>query len=47
MGEGHVRFALIENDHRTRQAIRSIKHFLSATESSSLVQPQTEMMPRL
>jgi alanine-synthesizing transaminase len=32
MGEGHVRFALIENDHRTRQAIRSIKHFLSATE---------------
>src|SRR3954449_13517849 len=31
MGEGHVRFALIENDHRTRQAIRSIKHFLSAT----------------
>jgi alanine-synthesizing transaminase len=32
MGEGHVRFALIENDHRTRQAIRSIKHFLNATE---------------
>src|SRR5437660_1091175 len=31
MGEGHVRFALIENDHRTRQAMRSIKHFLSAT----------------
>ncbi len=30
MGEGFVRFALIENDHRTRQAIRSIKHFLSA-----------------
>jgi alanine-synthesizing transaminase len=28
MGEGFVRFALIENDHRTRQAIRSIKHFL-------------------
>ena len=32
MGEGFVRFALIENDHRTRQAIRSIKHFLSANE---------------
>ena len=31
MGEGYVRFALIENDHRTRQAMRSIKHFLSAT----------------
>ncbi|MEO1081530.1 MAG: alanine transaminase [Pseudomonadota bacterium] len=24
-GEGHVRFGLIENEHRTRQAIRSIK----------------------
>lgn len=32
MGEGFVRFALIENDHRTRQAIRSIKRFLSASE---------------
>ena len=28
LGEGFVRFALIENQHRTRQAIRSIKHFL-------------------
>ena len=28
MGEGHVRFALIENDHRSRQALRSIKQFL-------------------
>ena len=27
-GDGHVRFALIENEHRTRQAIRSIKKFL-------------------
>jgi alanine-synthesizing transaminase len=27
-GDSHVRFALIENDHRTRQAIRSIKQFL-------------------
>jgi alanine-synthesizing transaminase len=24
-GDGHVRFALIENEHRTRQAIRGIK----------------------
>jgi alanine-synthesizing transaminase len=24
-GEGHVRFGLIENEHRTRQAIRNIK----------------------
>ena len=28
MGEGHVRFALIENEHRTRQATRSIAQFL-------------------
>jgi alanine-synthesizing transaminase len=28
MGEGFVRFALIENEHRTRQATRSIGHFL-------------------
>ena len=28
MGEGHVRFALIENLHRTRQAIKSIQQFL-------------------
>lgn len=27
-GEGHVRFAFIENEHRTRQAMRSIKSFL-------------------
>ncbi len=29
MGEGFVRFALVENDHRTRQATRSIKQFLA------------------
>jgi len=28
MGEGYVRFALIENEHRTRQAVRCIKQFL-------------------
>ena len=28
-GEGYVRFSLIENEHRTRQAIRGIKKFLS------------------
>ena len=28
MGEGFVRFALIENEHRTRQATRNIAHFL-------------------
>jgi len=30
LGEGHVRFALIENHHRTRQAMRNVKKFLSA-----------------
>lgn len=29
LGEGYVRFALIENFHRTRQATRSIKQFLA------------------
>jgi len=28
MGEGYVRFALVENEHRTRQATRTIKQFL-------------------
>jgi alanine-synthesizing transaminase len=28
MGEGYVRFSFIENQHRTRQAIRAIKTFL-------------------
>ena len=31
MGDGHVRFALIENHHRSRQAIRSIKQFLKSS----------------
>jgi alanine-synthesizing transaminase len=35
LGEGFVRFALIENDHRTRQAIRSIKSFLKHQGSSA------------
>jgi alanine-synthesizing transaminase len=29
MGEGYVRFAFIENNHRTRQAIQGIKQFLN------------------
>ena len=28
MGEGFVRFALVENEHRIRQATRAIGHFL-------------------
>src|SRR5260370_329255 len=28
LGEGHVRFALVENQHRIRQAVKSIQQFL-------------------
>jgi hypothetical protein len=28
MGEGFVRFALVENEHRTNQATASIRRFL-------------------
>jgi alanine-synthesizing transaminase len=28
LGEGYVRFALVENEHRIRQATKSIQHFL-------------------
>jgi alanine-synthesizing transaminase len=29
-GDGFVRFALIENEHRTRQAVRGIRHALAS-----------------
>ena len=29
-GDGHVRIALVENEHRIRQAARSIKRFLAS-----------------
>lgn len=31
-GEGHVRIALVENEHRIRQAARNIKRFLTQTD---------------
>jgi alanine-synthesizing transaminase len=34
-GDGHVRFALVENEARTRQAIRSIKAFLKNAEAKA------------
>jgi alanine-synthesizing transaminase len=34
MGEGHVRFALVENEHRIRQATRSIGQFLKQKSSA-------------
>jgi alanine-synthesizing transaminase len=36
LGEGHVRFALVENDHRIRQAVRSIKQFLKTDAQPSI-----------
>ncbi len=33
-GEGYVRLALVENEHRIRQAGRAIKKFLSSAEST-------------
>jgi alanine-synthesizing transaminase len=37
-GDGHVRFALIENEHRTRQAIRGIRHALGRVDLPRLKQ---------
>lgn len=37
-GDGHVRIGLVENVHRTRQAIRNIKSFLAAPKSDLLTQ---------
>lgn len=31
LGEGYVRFALVENEHRIRQAVRGIRQFLKAS----------------
>ena len=31
-GEGHVRFALVENRHRIRQAVRGIRRFLRSAD---------------
>jgi alanine-synthesizing transaminase len=41
LGEGYVRFALIENDHRTRQALRSIKQFLKQPQAPKVVDMAT------
>jgi alanine-synthesizing transaminase len=34
-GDGYVRFALIENHHRTRQALRRVKQYLRDVRSRS------------
>jgi alanine-synthesizing transaminase len=33
-GEGYIRFALIENEHRTKQAIKGIKNLLNTTKKT-------------
>jgi alanine-synthesizing transaminase len=33
-GDGHVRFALVENEQRIRQATRSIRRYLEAVQRS-------------
>jgi alanine-synthesizing transaminase len=35
-GDSHVRFALLENEHRTRQAIRGIRHALNRAREGGL-----------
>ncbi len=34
LGDGHVRFALVENEHRIRQAIRNLRPVFQAPEES-------------
>jgi len=40
-GDGHVRFSLIENEERTRQALRGIKMMLSGREQGTGIREQT------
>jgi len=35
-GDGHVRFSLIENEERTRQALRGIKQMLAKGEMPAI-----------
>jgi alanine-synthesizing transaminase len=39
-GEGHLRVALVENEHRTRQAVRNIKAFLRSDSRSRTSDPE-------
>jgi alanine-synthesizing transaminase len=41
-GDGHVRIALVENNHRLRQAVRNIRGFLQAGSNVAEVEPRTE-----
>jgi alanine-synthesizing transaminase len=43
-GDGHVRIALVENNHRIRQALRGIRGFL-AGDNLGPVEPEKEVVP--
>jgi alanine-synthesizing transaminase len=39
-GDGHVRIALVENNHRLRQAIRNIRSFLATDNAAPIEEPE-------
>jgi len=39
-GDGHVRIALVENTHRLRQALRSIRAFLQSDNAGPVEAPE-------
>ena len=45
-GDDYVRFALIENEHRTRQATRSIAHFFKE-ERDKVVHLQSDLAAKI
>ncbi|MGA8531266.1 MAG: alanine transaminase [Acidobacteriaceae bacterium] len=42
-GDGHVRFALIENEERTRQALRGIRQMLEKSSQSAPISPRQDL----
>jgi alanine-synthesizing transaminase len=39
-GDGHVRIALVENNHRIRQALRGIRSFMAVDNAGPMVEPE-------
>ena len=44
-GDGHVRFALVENEHRIRQTVRNIKSFFKLSDKSLEVTERRRLAP--
>jgi alanine-synthesizing transaminase len=42
-GDGHVRIALVENNHRIRQALRGIRGFLQGDNAGPAVEASAEL----